>query len=142
MIVFVPGPVMIEGFGATMIVYGCCIIKNSSSGGLRSYHTLRYFPGVGSVFLKKDTSFAIFLDQLWYAGRHLLRGYSLQGFFYIAECREFAQLVNGGKDERKFLALETCQRLGGGDPDAFASLHVSISSPVVGKRSLKETVRD
>src|SRR5947209_3399765 len=79
-IVFVPGPVISEGLGARMIVYGFDMLHLQLLALLRpiASHMLRHIPRVSSVSRKVNTRYPILLCQYRHVCLYMPRNCRLQ----------------------------------------------------------------
>src|ERR1700686_1201088 len=100
-----------------------------------------YFPGVALILLQEHTRFAIFLRQHRNARWHAMYRAMFQRSLHAVEGRKFTQLVNGGEDQRKLVALKTRQGLRWRNPDAFAGLQVIMRGLLFSRSSRNEEVR-
>src|SRR2546421_4804156 len=80
---------------------------------LQACHMIGHVPFISGIAGEIDARSLGLLFQDSDAGNNVLRSASLQGLVDAVKGCEFAQLVNGGEDERKFAALGARQGLRG-----------------------------
>src|SRR2546426_4122115 len=131
--VFVPGPVMIDGLGARIMVYGCCMFSHPA-------HSIWYIPTRVGVVWEIHTWFAIFCHHQGLPDWYIVRDGRLQGLFRCGKRCQIAQLMNGGKDEWEVTMLVAGQCLGRRNPYAIACLQAIIGRLLLGGSRREEEV--
>src|SRR5450755_511981 len=129
-IVFVPGPVISEELGARINVYVSVIA-----------HSLSEMPARIGFFREIHSRLPFVLPEDGIVRWHVACHSSVEGLAHATERGQVAQLVKGGKRERHFTTLRTCQHIGRLKPHPLARLQPIVERLLLGWGRRQEEMR-